>query len=162
VRPAIRRGSSRAVPVCQTIQSTAPPLRRTRPRRFGSRRHGLDHHIAFQLGGGGHGLFLSVRPNLTRRFFGSPKRKAPATIRGGFLALLSQKFLVRRSQLTTIVICGVVALPAAFVAMTVKVYVPGVVGFPVRSPLRSSDNPVGSEPDSTPNVGAGKPSALKR
>ena len=76
--------------------------------------------------------------------------------------MLSQKFLVGRSQLTTIVICGVIALPAAFVAVTVKVYVPGIVGFPVRSPLRSSDNPVGSEPDLTPNVGAGKPSALKR
>jgi len=38
-----------------------------------ARRHGLDHHSGFQLSRIRHGPFLSIGPNLTHRYRGSPR-----------------------------------------------------------------------------------------
>ena len=54
-----------------------------------------------------------------------------------------------------IVIAPVVALPALFVAVTVNVYEPAIVGVPPKIPVDGSNvMPVGIAPDPTENVGA--------
>jgi hypothetical protein len=54
------------------------------------------------------------------------------------------------------------APPAAFVAPTVNVNDPVALGVPERTPVDElSDNPVGSDPALTLNVGAGDPDAVK-
>jgi len=56
---------------------------------------------------------------------------------------------------------GVVALPAALVAVTVKVDVPVVVGVPESTPVVGSNSrPTGSDPLLTAYVGAGYPAAV--
>jgi hypothetical protein len=47
----------------------------------------------------------------------------------------------------------------SFEALTVPVYVPGVVGVPDSSPLSDSDRPGGSAPAVTANAGRGEPVA---
>src|SRR5258706_15980589 len=53
-----------------------------------------------------------------------------------------------------------VAVPAEFVAVTTPVKVPAALGVPFNAPEEElSDNPVGSAPEVTLNVGAGAPLA---
>jgi hypothetical protein len=53
------------------------------------------------------------------------------------------------------------SVPATFVAVTVKVGVPTVVGVPLMTPeVALSASPAGSVPALTLNVGAGEPLAL--
>jgi hypothetical protein len=51
-------------------------------------------------------------------------------------------------------------LPAAFVALTLKVKVFAVVGVPDSNPFADSVKPFGNPPDETANVGDGYPEAL--
>jgi hypothetical protein len=51
----------------------------------------------------------------------------------------------------------IVAPPAKFDAVTVKLYGPDVVGVPVITPAVLSKRPAGNAPPVTANVGAGKP-----
>jgi hypothetical protein len=51
------------------------------------------------------------------------------------------------------------AVPAVFVARTVNVEAPAVVGVPDNNPPELNVSPDGSEPDCTANVGAGEPLA---
>ena len=53
-----------------------------------------------------------------------------------------------------------VALPAVFVACTVNVDEPPVVGVPDNTPAELNATPAGNAPDATDHVGAGDPDAV--
>ena len=50
--------------------------------------------------------------------------------------------------------------PMVLLAVTVPLYVPGVVGVPLRTPLEDRFRPPGRAPAETEKVGDGKPDAV--